>query len=295
MATATDILTQQAPPATSQHGTQPNGAAPVPPGGAPPASGWWDTFENPDVKAWAANKKYETPEMLASSAYSLEKLLGADKAGRTVVLPKDESDAEAMKAFRAKLGVPENADGYKLPVPEGSDATFAKAAAGWFHEAGIPPKAAELIAGKWNEFYGNAIKASEEAEKTKSEKGLSDLKIEWAHQFDERSEMARRGLRGVGTEAGLDDNDLKALESTLGTGKMMKLFWRLGEANREGAFAGKDGNSTFGTTPTQAQERMNVIVADRAAGKINDYQWRTEYEPELDRLIKVMAGASTAA
>ena len=297
MATATDILTQQAPPATSQQGTQPNGAAPVvPPGGMPPAAGWWDTFSNPDVKAWAANKKYESPEMLASSAYSMERMVGADKAGRTVVLPKDDADAEGMKAFRAKMGVPETADGYKLPLPVGDDGKFAKTASTWFHEAGLAPKAAEFIASKWNDFMGAEVKAAEAAEILASQQKVDALKVEWGPKFDERSEMARRGLRGIGTEAGFDDADLKRLEASIGADKMVKLFWRIGEVSKEGAFAGKDGNAaTFGITPTAAQERMNAIVADRSAGKINDYQWRTESEPEMDRLLKVLTNGERAA
>jgi hypothetical protein len=87
---------------------------------APAANGaWYDAFENPEVKTWTAAKGFKDPAAVAESAYNLEKLIGFDKAGRTLVVPKDDATPDEMRAFHAKLGVPETPDGYKLPLPEG--------------------------------------------------------------------------------------------------------------------------------------------------------------------------------
>jgi hypothetical protein len=226
--------------------------------------------------------------MLAKAGRSLEQLLGADKAGRAVVLPKDENDTEGWKTFRSKLGVPESADGYKLPLPEGDDGGFAKTAAGWFHEANIPQGSAEKIAAKWNGFITEQIKAAEVAEQQKSEKQLNDLRVEWAHEFDTKSEMARRGFREVGKLSGLDESDLTKIESSLGTAKMLKMFAQIGQYTAEGGFKGGDGGGGFGLNPSKAQDQINAFIADRAAGKINDHQWRTETEPKISELLKVI-------
>lgn len=292
MPSAAEILspqTTEAPlqtQATQQTTTQPSVNA-----------AWYESVQDAELKGWLSNKKYESPEMAAKAAWSLERLLGADKAGRTIVLPKDDTDQEGLKAFRAKLGVPETPDGYKLPLPEGqTDDAFAKTAAQWFHKNGIPPKAAEGIVNEWNTFIGNEIKAQEAAEKADSEAKLQELKTEWGAHFDERAELGRRGLKMVGEQAGLDDADLKRLESTLGTDKMLKMFWKLGEANKEGGFAGGNNTGQFGMTKQQAQEQFNEIQTKYLNGEINDYTWRTEYltpnkDGKLDQLMKVITGA----
>jgi len=230
--------------------------------------------------------------MAAKAAWSLERLIGHEKAGRTVVLPKDDADIEGRKAFLSKLGVPETPEGYKLPLPEGqTDDGFAKTAAKWFHEAGVPPKSAELISSKWNEFIGTEIKAQEQLEKQQSEAALQSLQSEWGHQFDERAELGRRGLREIGTQAGLGDEDLKKLESAIGTDKMLKMFWKLGETTKEGGFAGGNNPGQFGTTKAQAQEQINEITAKRMSGEITDYQWQKEYdgpEGKMTKLTKIV-------
>lgn len=252
--------------------------------------------KNPDVKTWLDGKKYADLETLASSAFSSERLIGADKAGRTVLLPKDDNDAEGIKALRAKLGVPETAEGYKLPLPQGDDGVFAKTAATWFHKHGIPAKAAEGIAAEWNTFIESQVKAGDEADKGEQAQAIAALQQEWGTEFAAKSETSRRGLRAIGKEAGLDDKDLVALESTLGTSKMLKMFQQIGGLTKEGGFAGGDGGGHFGMTPEQAQAQMNALIADRSAGKITDYDWNTgDTSKKINQLMAVITGEQKAA
>lgn len=260
MPTASEVLT--------------TGAAPVNTNGAAPAAlpEWANSIQNPDVKAWLGEKKYESPEVLASSAYSLERLYGADKAGRTAILPKDEKDVEGLKAFNAKIGVPETPEGYELP--DFADKEFATTAKTWFHKRGVSAKAAAGLSQDWNEFIAAEVKKGEVADKTKAEQDLTALRGEWGAAAAEREEFARRGLRGIGKEAGLEDADLAKLEASLGTAKMLKVFWKLGESMKEGGFAG-GGNDNFGMSPAAAQVEIDKITADRQAGKITDYDWKS--------------------
>jgi hypothetical protein len=113
---------------------------------APAANGaWYDGFENAEVKTWTAAKGFKDPAAVAESAYNLEKLIGFDKAGRTLVVPKDDATPDEMRAFHAKLGVPETPDGYKLPLPETADPKLAATLQGWMHKAGVTPRAAETL------------------------------------------------------------------------------------------------------------------------------------------------------
>jgi len=270
---------------------EPSGQAGGAPAPVPAANGWWDTsVKDPEVKAFIANKNFAEPEMAFKAYRSLETLLGADKAGRTAVLPKDDNDVEGRKAFFAKIGVPESPEGYKLALPEGADGEFAKAAPQWFHQNGVPQKAAEGIVKGFNEFIEGQIKAQEAADKARSEQQLNALKTEWAHEFDERAEFARRGFRSVGKEAGLEDADLAKLENAIGADKMLKMFWKLGSASAEGKMVGNDDSAaTFGMTASAAQKEIDQIMSDRSAGKINDFSWRKEVEPRLSQLAQIVA------
>jgi len=285
MSNAAEILNPQTPAAEApiQGGTAPS-ATPE----TQTPSGWWDSFKDGELKGYLANKAYDSPETLGKAYRSLEQLMGADKAGRTVVLPKDDNDVEGRKAFYSKLGVPESPDGYKLPLPEGDDGAFSKTAAKWFHEAGIPAKSAERIAANWNTFIEEQVKVGQTQDLERGKLELEQLKAEWGADFETRGELGRRGLREVGAKAGFDDADLAALEKSIGTAKTIKLFSTLGSYLQESSFAGGQANQGFGMSMQKAQERLNEIHAERASGKINDYAWRTEAEPEIERLMKIL-------
>ena len=118
---------------------------------APVADGWVSSLPE-SVRGVVLNKGWKAPEDAITSYANLEKLLGADKAGRGVVLPKDDAGADEWGQFWNRLGRPEAADQYNIPLPDGDDGGFAKQAATWFHEAGLTQRQAEGLAGKWNEF-----------------------------------------------------------------------------------------------------------------------------------------------
>lgn len=257
-----------------------------------PSTGWWDSVKDGEVKTWLGNKKYPDAESALKAHWSLERLMGADKAGRTVMLPKDENDAEGWKALSAKLGVPDSADGYKLPMPEGSDDNFAKTAAKWFHEAGVPPRAANKIAEAWNAWVGEQVKAGEATEHAESEKQMSALEKEWGNEFGAKRELAQRGYRNFAKQFGLDDKAaLERAETVLGAANLTKFFAGLGQLNSESAFAGSDGKGGFsGVSKQQALDQIRQIQTDRMAGKINDHAWRTEFGPKVEKLGAIAYG-----
>lgn len=242
---------------------------------------------------YVKGKNYPTPRDALYGHYSAERMVGLDKAGRTVVLPKDDKDVEGIKAFNTKIGVPETPEGYKLAVPQGEDGAFAKSVAEAFHKNGVPAKAAEGIATWWNEFMTNEVKRGQAADEAKSVQQLEALRAEWGQGFDTKAEFGRRGLAAVAKEAGLDDADMRKLETTLGTAKMLKMFNKIGEAGGEAGFAGGEGGgsgSNFRISPEAAQQQIDTIRADRAAGKINDYTWKTEVQPQVEKLMQIAAG-----
>lgn len=263
-------------------------AAPVVPAGLPNAtpSGWWDTIKDPEVKTWIASKNAPDAESALQSYRNLEQIFGADKAGRTVMLPKDDKDEVGWKNIASRLGVPDSPDGYKLPLPEGNDGAFAKLASKWFHDAGVTPRAANKIAEAWNGWMGEQIKGQETAERSESEKQMTALEKEWGPKFPEQRELAQRGYREFAKQFGLDDKaTMERAESVLGAANLTKFFAGIGSLNTETKFAGADGQGNFSAgAKADAKAQMDQIHARRVKGEITDYQWKNEYEAKYLKL-----------
>lgn len=278
------------------------GQAPAPglPGQGQTPSGWWDTFKDPATKEFAANKKYESPEMLANSYKNLETLYGAEKAGRTIMTPKDDADVEGWKAIGAKLGVPENPADYKLPVPEGEDPAFSLEMSGLMKESNIPPVLARQLAEKWNAKMAAVTAAAKQA----ADADMSALKGEWGPKYQENEAIAKQGFAAFAEKFGIkgDDAAVRA-EAAFGTANFMKMFHGWGLANSEAGFAGsgKDpgaigGSDTKGgaapLNASRAMEEINSITDKRAAGTINDWDWKNTFEPRMRELEKAVTGGS---
>jgi hypothetical protein len=75
----------------------------------------------------------------------------------------------------------------------------------------------------------------------------------------------------------------------------MSAMWKIGAGNKEAAFAGNSGHpSQFGNSAEAAQAELNLITADRAAGKISDFQWRETASKRVDELRDIIvAGMAT--
>lgn len=293
MATAAETLTSGSSGTTPNAGNNPTSGTAALPGANQQPTGWWDTVKDTEVKGWLGNKKFPDAETALKSYWGMERLMGAEKAGRTVMLPKDDNDAEGWKSLATRLGVPEKADDYKLPVPEGADEGFSKTAAAWMHEAGIPPRAGKAVAEKWNAWVAEQVKAGDTAEKAESAKQMGALEKEWGAEFAPKRELAQRGYRDFAKQFGLDDKAaLERAEGVLGAANLTKFFAGLGSLNAESSFAGGDLKGGFGMSPQDAQRKADQIIADRASGKINDMAWRKESEPELQKLGRIIAAAS---
>ena len=225
-----------------------------------------------DFKDWIGNKAFADPVTALQSGFNTEKLIGLEKAGRTVVMPKDENDTEGLAAFRTKLGVPDSPEGYELPVPEGQSEEFSKVASTWFHEAGVPKAAAAGIAEKWNTHINELVTKQQDEAKLAAEQQLNALKTEWGDAYGKNAEFGRRGFAAYGSKAGLDENDLKAVEATIGTAKMLKLFHSLGESMSESEFTEGD-HKTFSMTPDEAQSKLDQARKDRLADKLTEKEF----------------------
>jgi hypothetical protein len=269
---------------TDQLGSAPAGNPPATPlTPSPAAQDWTATFDD-STRGVIQTKGWKTPADVIGSYTNLEKLLGADKAGRAIVPPKDDAAPEDWQAFYNKLGRPESADGYKLPVPEGDTGDFAKTASNWFHEAGLNTKQAEAIAGKWNEFQSSLVEQQHEELAQKAEIDIQDLKKTWGDKYEANAELAKRAIR----EAGLSSEEGQAIERALGVKKAAEVFATLGKQFAEAPMKGGEGDvgGRFGFTPADAKAKISQLQKDTG--------WTAKYlsgdvtaRQEFDRLHKI--------
>lgn len=225
---------------------------------APAESGeWYGKLQNEAVRTWAEAKGFKDPLAAVESAYNLEKLIGFDKAGKTVIVPDDKSTPEQIAAFRTKIGVPEKAESYQLPVPEGIPPELATAASSWFLEAGVPVKAAQDVVGKWNALQLESLKKEEARFQTQSAADLKKLEGEWGNAYDQNLELGRRAAAQYIPTANKEQRDaiLDKIQHAVGTEMFVKIFANAGQNMSEHkVHSGGDNQGIM--TPAQAKQKI---------------------------------------
>ena len=218
-------------------------------------------------------KGWKGPADALLSYQNLEKVFGADKAGRTILAPKSDDDAEGWNSLYNRLGRPESADKYELPVPEGDDGSFAQAVAPVLHELGLTNKQAKGLAEWWNETSGKRIEMERESFLNRSEEEFTALRREWGAAADQNIELAKRAVAKFGADAGIDADSLERLEEAIGTGPMLTSF-------AEGTFVAAEGTTGGALTPQAAKNKI--------AGMFADQEFMARY---MNRDEKIRAGA----
>lgn len=224
------------------------------------ADAWRATLPEAE-RALAKTKGWAKPDDVFKSYANLEKLVGGDK----IPAPKNPDDTEGYERIYKALGKPEAPDGYKLPIPDGSDGEFAKTAAGMFHKAGLGAKQAEVLATEWNALQTAQAAAIEKAHAVKAAQDLGELKTDWGDKYDANLEMGRRAAK----QFGLDTPMLEKIERAVGTKPLMTLLNKIGAGLAEDTFEGGGSGSTFKQSPEQARARLDSLKKDTA--------WQTRF------------------
>ncbi len=270
--------------------------APAVPGTGQPGPAWLAADTNPELLGHAQNKAWKTAADVVQSHRELEKLLGADRAGRTVTVPADENDAAGWEQVYNRLGRPPAPEAYKLPVPEGHAPEFARAAAGEFHKLGLSERQGQALASWWNAQAQKAQADRAAAEEVALRQEHEALARDWGAEHDARREIARRSALALGQKAGLDQGKLQTALDTLekvgGYSTVLKLLATAGDLMREHGAAGIADTvpGSFAMTPEGAKARRSQLMADKewTAKAIvpNSAQWA-----ELQRLDRIIAGS----
>ena len=247
--------------------------AATPPPAAPPAAGTpapapqaahatgvnWLPDADPDTAGYVQNKGWNGPADVLTSYRNLEKLMGADRAGRTVEIPKDPDDAVAMGQFYERLGRPNTAEEYGLPLPENADPEFAKWAKETFHEIGLTSAQARVLTEKWNGLMGGKVEAGKAASQARLVEEGDSLRKEWGAAFEQNC----RAVDMAVAQFGLDQETVVALRDAIGPLKAMKFFHQIGSKLGEDVFVSGGQTASNIPTPAAAQAQLKDLTMQK--------------------------------
>jgi hypothetical protein len=250
---------QGAAPAAAPVAAAPVAAAPA---AAPsPAIPWLPSADEVTV-GYLQNKGWTEPVQMLDSYRNLEKLMGADRAGNTVILPKADSSPEELGKFYEKLGRPTAATEYKVDVPEGAPKEYADGFRNVAFELGLSQKQVEGLA-KWNNgFAGAAGEQQKLAAQQRFQADDAALKADWGQAFTQNLGQAQAAVRGLGISA----EQIDQMSGSMGHKATMELFQKIGSRMGESDFVTGDKLEKFGNalTPGQAKAEIQSLRDDRA-------------------------------
>lgn len=232
-------------------------AAPAP--AAPAALEWLKDADETTV-GYVQNKGWTDPKQVLEGYRNLEKLLGADKAGNAIVLPKADADPKEWAAVWDKLGRPSDPTGYKVTLPEGGNADFQTAALAKLHELGVPKGMGEQLINWYNEQATGQMQQMEAAKAQAFQQQDAQIKQEWGAAYTQNLAQAQAAKRMLG----LDDATIDKVSDALGHAATMKLLQNIGSKAAEADFVAGDGSTNFSAmTPAQAKAEIQALQSDK--------------------------------
>jgi hypothetical protein len=220
---------------------------------------------------------FKTPNDVLKAYVDVQPLIGADKAP----IPKDWNDPVQVKAFNAKMGVPEKPEGYDLgkvltpDLPKGYtlDEKLVGKFQGMALEAGLTPRQAAAVAKNYmkgqvaDETNAQQLKTAERAE------ALNKFKTERGAQFDVDMAMAKKGLINYATPEFIDRLNKTGLGDDP---EMIKVWAKVGATLKQDTLLpnGLPPGHLQGDDAHSAQVRKAEMQADpnfmKALGDVNN-------------------------
>ena len=160
----------------------------------------------------------------------------------TISLPGADADVDTMNAFYKALGRPESFDKYEFEKPEGLDVdkTMDEWARKSFYKSGLSNKQANALFKSWNDL---ATRQSADYLK-QSQEQIDSLKSSLGDKYESTINSGRQATQ----ELGLDQESLNAIEKSIGTAPMIKLFAQLGKRMSGSEVSNFVGSNTPSTT-----------------------------------------------
>lgn len=226
---------------------------------APPIN--WLNGADETTLGYVQNKGWTEPTQVLEGYRNLEKLLGADKAGNALIVPKPDADPKEWNAIYDRLGRPTGPDGYNVKFPETAEPGFKDAVLAKAHELGLTKAQAEGLFGNMTELADARVAAAQAARQEAFSRDDAAIRAEWGHAYNQNLAQAQAAARGLDLDAATIDRISDALGHKATLGLLQKIGARLGEDT----FVTGDKTEAFGNamTPGQAKAEIQSLMADR--------------------------------
>lgn len=221
-----------------------------------------------DDLGYVQNKGFKNPGDMHKAYRNLEGMLGDPTS--LIKLPKDRTPENMRKDVWSKLGASDNVADYvkAIPAAEGENAVFAAAAAGWFHELGLPVEYGAKLAEKFEAHGGEMLKQMNAATDATHHTELTALQKEKGATWEDTLKV----VDSVAQTFEMSEAELKGLKTTMGPAAAIKLLERIG------AKLGVEGVQVNNDDPSKPNFRMSPEAAKQKIATLNqDPIWRQKF------------------
>ena len=189
------------PPPTDPLPTDPPPADP-PPTDPPTSTGWRDGIEDKEAREFAG--RFTSPADLAKAGLDFRK-----KLSNSINLPPKDATEDQIKEYRDRLGVPAEASGYEISLPEelpdelkpADDDPILSEFLATMHKAGATP---DVVKDTTNWFYGHVMATRDRSAKKlleAREESSAALRREWGSDYEANLNSAKHAVAEFGDDA----------------------------------------------------------------------------------------------
>jgi len=221
------------------------------------ASSPLDNFEDSSLAEYATTKGFDKAgfEGVVKSYNHLEKMMGADKAGRTVTLLGDDSTPEQKAEFFGKLGRPDAADGYTFELPEGADTSRLDALRTTAHDLGLSDAQFNGLATADAAFMENMSAENETNSGIAAQEAENTLKKEWGAAYDQKV----AGIDAAANSLNISEDQLNGLHNAMGPVAAMKFVDSLASQLRDDSMDLGTSQLSGLKTPDMAKQELGEL------------------------------------
>ncbi len=257
-----------------------------PPAGStpPPPAGDWTSSFDPDSKGFVENKGFKDPGELLTSYRNLEKLIGGGP-DKLIKQPTLQSTPDEWSAFYDRLGRPKEAKEYEIKPPDGAEDTgFIKFAQENFHKFGLTKSQGEAVGKAVFDFTTQHAKQTMEETKALIGKEQKELEKEWGAANEQNTRAASNAAKAFGVK----EEEINALQNTLGYKKTIEFFYSLSQKLGESNFhTGNAAGTGAPMTPAQASSKINELMTDN--DWVSKYMAGSVVHQEEMKKLQIMA------
>ena len=256
------------------------------------AKPWYSFLPEGPERQLIESKKPATPAALAKSYYELNRTASTANNTNTVVIPGEGATDADRNAFQMKLGRPVDPSGYKdVQWGENANPEMVTFGTNLAFKLGLSPAQATALATEWNAFNTTFGEQAATTEQAANEQAMNTLKSEWKGDWNADRAAGDRVLTALKAN-GVSEEDLSAVEKSVGLAPMVRILATIGKLSGESGFvttATTNGTDPDTMTPEAAAAEVTRLATDKDFQEAYGKKSHPGHAAALDRMTKLYA------